>query len=52
MEAANLAGRYSVFAGVDEKPPEQVQGHGGRVRDNLLQRNGRVLTEGDLVVVR
>ena len=46
-----LGGRDALLWWVEEEAPEQVQGLGRGVGQHLLQGHGRLLLEGDLVVV-
>ena len=46
-----LGGRNALVWGVEEEPPQQVQGLGRRIGQHLLQGHRRLLLEGDLVVI-
>lgn len=46
-----LLGGAALLGGVDQKLVEEVDGLWTRVRDDLLQWDGRVLLKGDLVVI-
>lgn len=48
---AHLTGRAALVGRIHQEPVEQVDGLRGRVRDNLLQWDGRILLKGDFVVV-
>ena len=48
----HLCSRTPLFGGVDQEAAEQTDGLGGGVRDQVVQWEGRILLEGDLIVVR
>lgn len=48
---ADLARSDALFGGIDQKLLKQVHSLSRSVRHNLLQWNGRVFFEGDLVVI-
>ena len=48
----HLCSRTPLFWGVDQEAAEQTDGLGRGVRDQVVQWEGRILLEGDLIVVR